>query len=173
MSEIRKALALIKRVDTIEDAPARRMALELGALACDRGELAAQRAQKLGEGFGERSWSDFGDDDGGGGRCRHGGGSGADLGGGNGWYGRGRTELRKDVGDATRLIAATDQGEGEKSIVHLSLSLHCLSVSPSLVDRGCVLAQAKGHTETRGRWISAPTHSLDSLPRACHRHLRA
>lgn len=45
MSEVRKALELMKRVETVEDAPARRMALELGALACDRGEAAARRAQ--------------------------------------------------------------------------------------------------------------------------------
>lgn len=45
MSEIRKALEVMKRVDSIEDAPARRLALELGTLACDRGQSAARRAE--------------------------------------------------------------------------------------------------------------------------------
>ncbi|CAN0509976.1 unnamed protein product [Ectocarpus sp. 12 AP-2014] len=45
MSEIRKALEVMKRVSSIEDAPARRLALELGTLACDRGQSAARRAE--------------------------------------------------------------------------------------------------------------------------------
>ncbi|CAN0105816.1 unnamed protein product [Ectocarpus fasciculatus] len=45
MSEIRKALEVMKRVDSIEDAPARRLALELGTLACDRGQNTARRAE--------------------------------------------------------------------------------------------------------------------------------
>lgn len=45
MSEIRKALEVMKRVDSIEDAPARRLALELGTQACDRGQIAARRAE--------------------------------------------------------------------------------------------------------------------------------
>lgn len=46
MSEIRRALELIKRVDKIENAPARRLALELGASACDRGSLAVASAHR-------------------------------------------------------------------------------------------------------------------------------
>ncbi|CBN80205.1 hypothetical protein Esi_0131_0010 [Ectocarpus siliculosus] len=49
MSEIRKALEVMKRVDSIEDAPARRLALELGTLACDRGQSAARRAENSGD----------------------------------------------------------------------------------------------------------------------------
>lgn len=46
MSEIRRALELMKRVNKIEDAPARRLALELGALACDRGSSAVAAARR-------------------------------------------------------------------------------------------------------------------------------
>lgn len=116
MSETRKALALMKRVDTIEDAPARRMALELGALACDRGEMAAQRAQKLGERSGESPWSDCGG--GGDSGCRHGGG------------GRGENEPQTDVGEVNRLIAAPCQGKGEDTVLHPPLSV---SLAVSLV----------------------------------------
>ncbi|CAM9279798.1 unnamed protein product [Ectocarpus sp. 6 AP-2014] len=49
MSEIRKALEVMKRVDSIEDAPARRLAIELGTLACDRGQSAARRAENSGD----------------------------------------------------------------------------------------------------------------------------
>lgn len=52
MSEIRKALELMKRVDSIDDAPARRLAVELGTLACDRGDRAARcTGANLGDGF--------------------------------------------------------------------------------------------------------------------------
>eukprot|EP00903_Cladosiphon_okamuranus_P006170 g6067.t1 len=97
MSEIRKALALMKRVDTVEDAPARRMALELGALACDRGEMAAQRVAKLVEPE-ESSWSGCGGrgDSG----CRHGTGG-----------GRGESKPQTGVGDVNRLIPAPCQGQ--------------------------------------------------------------
>lgn len=45
MSEVRKALDLMKRADRIGgDRGARRLALELGTLALDRGDNAAQRA---------------------------------------------------------------------------------------------------------------------------------
>eukprot|EP00752_Nemacystus_decipiens_P007499 g6700.t1 len=67
MSEIRKAIALIKRVDTIEDAPARRMALELGEVACDRGEMAARRTGNIGASAGPDGYERGGSGGGGGG----------------------------------------------------------------------------------------------------------
>lgn len=128
MSEIRKALALIKRVDTVEDAPARRMALELGALACDRGEMAARRAEKI-------EMVDAGPDRGlGEGLGRLAGGSVA-LTGGNSCR-RAESGPRADVGDATRLIALPSQGTGESTVVFyfpISLSLCACVFSFSLL----------------------------------------
>ncbi|CAM9747583.1 unnamed protein product, partial [Laminaria digitata] len=42
MSEIRKALDLMKHVQRLEDQGARRLALELGTVACERGEQQAR-----------------------------------------------------------------------------------------------------------------------------------
>ena len=42
MSEVRKALELMKRVEKLEDKGARRLALELGTVACERGEQQAR-----------------------------------------------------------------------------------------------------------------------------------
>jgi len=114
MSEIRKALELMKRVETVDDAPARRMALELGALACDRGEAAARRAQK----------PEQASDGGGGGDS--GGGAGGGAGGSGGGCStsgdhtmavrsrlvRDQDGLRLGAGDTNRLLVVPCQGSG-------------------------------------------------------------
>lgn len=124
MSEVRKALALMKRVDMIEDAPARRMAIELGALACDRGEIAAQRAENIGQ----SSWSDGADGGGGGGGgCRQSGG-----GGGGGGVVLAAGNSRRREGTDLR----TDAGEDTMTFISLSFSL--------LLDRRVLFGQGSG-----------------------------
>lgn len=53
MSEIRKALDLMKRVERLEDKGARRLALELGTVACERGEQQARSSSAKLESEGE------------------------------------------------------------------------------------------------------------------------
>ena len=138
MSEIRKAIALMKRVDVIEDAPARRMAIELGALACDRGQVAARRAEHIGPGppdYYEDVCGGGGGGDGGG--CRHGGVASADADSRNM---RGENGPRAGADEAKQLLfAGPGQGAGESVAPCISLSLSlalalcgCLSVSLSL-----------------------------------------
>ena len=54
MSEIRKALDLIKRVERLEDKGARRLALELGTVACERAEQQERSSSAKLESEGEK-----------------------------------------------------------------------------------------------------------------------
>lgn len=53
MSEIRKALDLMKRVERLGDRGARHLAIELGTLALDRGERRKQQVDNEDETCGE------------------------------------------------------------------------------------------------------------------------
>lgn len=103
MSEIRKALELMKRVEAVEDAPARRLALELGALACDRGEAAARRAQSP-----EQVCHGGGGDGGGGGG--DGGGGRGDGGRGGGGGGGGGCSSGSDLAMTVPSLRGRDRG---------------------------------------------------------------
>lgn len=119
MSEIRKALELMKRVDRIEDAPAKRLALELGALACDRGSRGMAAARRAEDSMATSSYDSPGILLSVRGGAAHGGGDG----GGSGLVSctvGGKEQLGVGVRDkSSQLFSAPSQGAGES--VALSL----------------------------------------------------